>query len=167
MKKTLSLICLIALLQGSAGAQFTRKASDNSTVSVLNSSYLTESLSFQENGKTLFDAGPGQDAGFYKKRQKTHFVIGLVLLGTGLVSGVVGILTANSTNYTNNNGNTAATFFVVSAATGIASIPFMAMAMANHHKSKMAMKNEKTGWGMPPGRSRDLYGLSLSLPLSR
>lgn len=164
MKKITLLAASFALGLFTAKAQFTSVSKDQTAfqqTKIAPPSYFETGQSLE-----LKQTGP-DDASVYRKKSRTNMTIGLVLLGTGLVSGVVGVLVANDNDINSDNGSAAATLFIISAVTGAASIPFMAMAMSNHHKAKAAMKNEKTGWGMPPGKSRDLYGLSLSLPLSR
>ena len=90
----------------------------------------------------------GPDYNLYKKRARTHRTIGLSLLGAGVVLGVTGIIVASADDGDNYNGfgerndDAAATLFLFSAATGVASIPFMILAHANNHKARAILKNQ-------------------------
>jgi len=165
MKQTLILISLIAGLIGTAKAQFTPIASENNPAPAFNSSYLTENLSFPKNSKAMFTAGPVIDPQVYKKRQRTHLTIGLVLLGTGLLSSGAGLLVGNEYDVSSDNGSAAATLFVIGAVTGIASIPFMSLSLAARNKYKAAIKNQPTSYGLPRHTSRHVTGLTVSIPI--
>lgn len=90
----------------------------------------------------------GPDYNLYKKRARTHRTIGLSLLGAGVVLGVTGIIVASADDGDTYNGfgerndDAAATLFLFSAATGVASIPFMILAHANNHKARAILKNQ-------------------------
>ena len=110
---------------------------------------------------------PEKDQAFYKRQSKTQLTIGLVLLGTGLVSSGAALLVANGNDVNSNNGSTIATLFVIGAATGIASIPFMAMSLASHNKAKAFVNNQKTGLGSYTDGNKDVTGVTLSIPIGR
>lgn len=165
MKKSLHLICLFVVLQVTANAQFTSSTSDNNQSLSLNRSYLTESLMFPGNQTNQFNSDPVIDPQVYKKRKRTFLTVGLVLLGTGLISGGAGLLLANDNSYDSRNGDAAATLLVVSAVTGIASIPFMSLSLAANNRYKAAIKSQPTAYGLPRNISKQVTGLSLSIPI--
>lgn len=114
---------------------------------------------------------PNDEYEMYNRRSRTMRVTGLSLLGVGLISGVTALLIA-----TNNDSNrsyeaidrddrTSTTLFVVSAATGIASIPFMILAHANKSKAKAALKTQ--GAYIPGKGTIPVTGVSLAISIGR
>lgn len=167
MKKFISIICLLAFFQAGSHAQFTEAAVEKNPAPAMNRSVLTESLSFSGNEQSLFNAGPGVDPQVYLKRKKTYLTVGLVLLGTGLVSSGVGLLLANDNDIDSDNGSTAATLFIVGAVTGIASIPFMSLSLAANNKYKAAIKSQPTAYGIPRNASKQVTGITISIPIGK
>jgi hypothetical protein len=114
-----------------------------------------------------------KDYNFYKQRARTQRTIGLSLLGVGLLTGAGGLLAAtkevNGNDYAAQDraDRTAATLFVISAVTGIASIPFMIVASASNHKAKLMLKNEKTGLGVPSNVGKEYAALSMTIPIGK
>ena len=113
----------------------------------------------------------GPDYNLYKKRARTHRTIGLSLLGAGVVLGVTGIIVASADDGDNYNGfgerndDAAATLFLFSAATGVASIPFMIIAHVNNSKAKAILKNQ--GACIPGRGTVPVAGVTVSIPIGK
>jgi hypothetical protein len=112
---------------------------------------------------------PPKDHDLYLQRSRNQRITGLVLLGTGLVSSGIAVLlaTSNNTNYNSNNGSTAVALFIIGAATGIASIPFMVLAHVNKNKAKVEVTGQKTGFGLPRNIGKEITGITLSIPIGK
>ena len=114
--------------------------------------------------------GPGEDADFYMQRSKNYRIVGWSTLGAGLVASGAGLLIAtNSSNtfYNDANDNAAAIFFLVGAVSDITSIPFMIMATSYKHKAKAMITSQKTGFGVPGKVSKDITGITLTIPIGK
>lgn len=171
MKKSILMLAVIFLinmgLKAQQGDQFTVK-----TVSFAKkaNTYLTPGVN--SSFLNLTDGGdPVKDYAYYNRQARTMRITGLSLLGAGLVSGVTALLIA--TNYdpnasyeaTERKSRTATTLFVVSAVTGIASIPFMILAHAQKNKARAALSTQKT---FIPGKSNiDITGITVSVPIGK
>lgn len=165
--KRLTSLC-IALLFASLQAM-AQQTENNLATHLFRENVQQASLMFHPANSLLsMQQGPdNRDYSFYNKRSRTHRIIGLSLLGGGVVLGLSGVLVVNNENsndYTRDD-NTASTLFVLSAATGIASIPFMILAHANKSKAKAALKTQ--GAYIPGKGIIPVTGLSLSLSIGR
>ncbi len=113
----------------------------------------------------------GPDYNLYKKRARTHRTIGLSLLGAGVVLGATGIIVASAddndpnTGFGERNDDAAATLFLFSAATGVASIPFMIIAHVNNSKAKAILKNQ--GAYIPGRGTVPVAGVTVSIPIGK
>ena len=167
MKKNIFLLTLVLT------AQLATKAQQNNLSPTANTYPLQLNISKVVNESFLsrsYEGDPVKDYAYYNRQSRNMRITGLSLLGVGLVSGGVALLT--STN--NNTGSyesierkdrTIATLFVVSAVTGIASIPFMIMAHAKKNEARAALSNQKT---FIPGRGNThITGITLSIPLGK
>lgn len=114
----------------------------------------------------IYYSGPDKDYDYYMRKKKNNLTAGLVTLGAGLVLSGIGLITAsNSTNI--DTDATAAVLLIAGAASGIASIPLMIMANVYGHKARLMLKNQKTGFGVPPNMSQDITGITLQIPLGK
>lgn len=113
----------------------------------------------------------GPDYNLYKKRARTHRTIGLSLLGAGVVLGATGIIVASAddsdanTGFGERNDDAAATLFLFSAATGVASIPFMILAHANNHKARAILKNQ--GAYIPGKGTVPVSGVTVAIQIGK
>jgi len=107
------------------------------------------------------------DAQVYLKRKRTFLTVGLILLGTGVVSSGIGLLYSNGNDINSDKSDLAATYYIIGAVTGIASIPFMSLSLAANNKYKAAIKSQPTASGLPRNVSKQVTGLTLSVPIGK
>ncbi|MEO6490974.1 MAG: hypothetical protein ABIO04_13615 [Ferruginibacter sp.] len=116
-----------------------------------------------------------KDYDYYMKRRKINKMVGWSLLGGGLLFSGVGLILAatvpsynyndpNSYNSVERHDNATGVCLVVGAVAGIASIPFMIIATANHNKAKLLMTEQKTGAYIPAIKG-NIKGLTLAIRL--
>ena len=165
-KITLTLALIVAL------SLTTNAQQANGTIRAVNYSTAKPFLKIQSNAVQEDYSVPGnneKDYNFYNRRSKNQRIIGLSLLGAGLVLGVAGILVSSNDNYTDNEkrDRTIRDLFILSAATGIASIPFMVMAHASKNKARAALSSQKTSFGIPGKAEKNITGLTLSIPIGK
>ena len=166
MKKIALIFSLIAAIQFkseaqnilsvAAGSKISFSANNNSTKKIF-----VPAARYSVNDSTL----TVKDHTFYMQKSKNQRTVGLVLLGTGLLASGIGVLVATNAN-SFNQSETAATCFIIGAATGIASIPLMVLAHVNRNKAKLSLSSQKTGFGIPV-KSGDMTGLTLSMNIGR
>ena len=109
---------------------------------------------------------PEKDYNYYMQKRKNNLTAGLVTLGAGLALSGIGLITAsNSTSI--DTDVTAAILLIAGAASGIASIPLMIMAGVYGHKAKLEFKNQKTGFGVPSNVSKNIAGITMSIPIGK
>jgi hypothetical protein len=114
---------------------------------------------------------PDKDADFYFRRSKSQRTVGWVTLGAGVVLSGIGLLVATNNqgatydqygNYSEDDNTTiAAVLLITGGLSGIVSIPFMIMASGNKHKARLMLKNQQTGFGIPPGMNKNITGISM------
>jgi len=110
--------------------------------------------------------GVEKDYAYYLQKKNNHLTAGIVTLSAGLVfSGIGWIITSNSKSVENEDFG--AIFLVAGATFGIASIPLMAIAHGYGSKARLALSNQKTGFGVPAKVSRNITGLTIAIPLGK
>jgi len=109
---------------------------------------------------------PPKDYDYYNRKSRNQRITGLSLLGGGLLLGVAGALVSSSNaNSYQSNGQTAVALFIISAAAGLTSIPFMILAHASKTRARAALSTQKT---YIPGKGNNyITGLSVSLPIGK
>lgn len=158
MKKSILIIHLFILLSFITKAQTDQVATGTNV-------HLT---SYQLLQQSFAQYPPSGDYDHYMHQCHTYRIIGLSLLGAGLVSSALALLETGSTNYKNGNANAAPALFIIGAAAGLTSIPFMILAHASKNKARLAASNQKTGFGpLAPGISKDITGISVSIPIGK
>lgn len=163
MKKTMLLLTILMVLQTITKAQqenqfIAEKLKSNAVPSPAKSSYAFVS----------YKNGPEKDADIFLRRSRNQRIVGWSTLGGGILLSGIGILVANGDYATNNNNaSLAAVLTIAGAVSGIVSIPFMIMASANRHKAHVLLNNTKTGFGVPPGVSNHITGITISLPIGK
>ncbi len=170
MKKIILLPVLIFTLNLVTKAQPEKQFTAVTNIKILKHTALTEDNTFSKNLYSAAKNGPDKDYAFYMHRSKNLRITGVSLLGAGLILGVSGLLVSSSNSNPNNydsRDQTIASLFIASAATGIASIPFMVLASVNKQKAKLMLSNQKTGFGVPAKVSKDITGITLALPIGR
>ena len=166
MKKIALIISLIAAIQFKSGAQNILSVDAGSKISCSANNNSTKKIfvpaaRYIVNDSTL----TVKDHTFYMQKSKNQRTVGLVLLGTGLLASGIGLLVATNSN-SFDQSETAAYCFVIGAATGIASIPFMVIAHVNRNRAKLSLSSQKTGFGIP-FKSGDMTGLTLSMNIGK
>jgi hypothetical protein len=112
--------------------------------------------------------GPDKDHDFYLRRSKNYRIVGWSTLGAGILLSGIGLLAANGDYATNDaNSNTAATLTIAGAVSGVVSIPFMIMASAYKHKARVMVGNQKTGFGVPSNVSKNITGITMTIPIGK
>ena len=119
----------------------------------------TTSKSMYSSGNNL----PDKDYNYYMGKRKDNLTAGLVTLGAGVLFSGLGLLIATPANASLDNAATGGVITAIGAACGIASIPCMIMATVYKHKAKMQLSSQKTGFGVPPGVSRDIVGITFKI----
>ncbi|MEP7236392.1 MAG: hypothetical protein ABI685_00945 [Ferruginibacter sp.] len=110
---------------------------------------------------------PDKDYDYYMRKSKRSRTTGLILLGSGvLISGVGAILSFGNGQgyiYNQSKGDAGAAMLLIGAAAGIASIPFMAIALGHSNKAKAILSSQKTGFGVPSNVSKDIVGVTIQI----
>lgn len=116
-------------------------------------------------------SNPGNDYDYYMRKSKRSRNTGLILLGSGiLISGIGAILSfgnGEGYNYNESRGNAGAAMLLIGASAGIASIPFMAVALGRSNKAKAMLSKQKTGFGLPSNVSKYITGISMTIPIGK
>lgn len=109
---------------------------------------------------------PVKDYAYYMRQKKNNLTAGLITLDAGLaLSGIGWISASNSTSI--DTDATAAILLIAGAASGIASIPLMIIASVYGHKAKLEFRNQKTGFGVPSKVSKNITGITMSIPIGK
>jgi hypothetical protein len=159
MKKTILMLGFIFAIQ------INSKAQQQSQLISVNSLSAAKAVSFSRPNYSL----PDKDHDYYMRKSKRSRNTGLILLGGGvLVSGVGALLAfGNSNTYNESRENTGGVLLLTGAAAGIASIPFMAIALGHSNKAKAMVSSQKTGFGVPGNVSKDIVGITLQIPMGK
>ena len=116
--------------------------------------------------KSMYSSGnnlPDKDYDYYMRKRKNNLTAGLVTLGAGVVFSGIGLLIGTKTNASFDDAATGAVITIIGAASGIASIPCMIMATVYKNKAKVQLSTQKTGFGVPPGVSKDIVGITFKI----
>lgn len=111
---------------------------------------------------------PGKDYDYYMRKSKRSRNTGLILLGGGVLFSGVGALLSfgdNNKSYSESRVDAGIAMLFTGAAAGIASIPFMAIALGRKNKAKAMMSSQKTGFGVPSNVSKDITGITFSISI--
>lgn len=159
MKKSILMLGIISLINTQSQAQ------QPDQFIAVNSLNVTKPVSFSIPAY----GAPNKDADFYMRRSKNYRIVGWSTLGAGLIASGAGLLLAtnNSNYYNSSNEDAAAALFLVGAVSGITSIPFMIMATTYKHKAKAMVSSQKTGFGVPANVSKDITGITLTIPIGK
>lgn len=141
---------------------------------------LTAAVEYNTFSKKMYlsaNTPPDKDADFYLRRSKNQRTVGWVTLGAGVILSGIGLIVATNSeggtydqygNYSeDNNTAIAAVLLITGGLSGIVSIPFMIIASGNKHKARLMLKNQQTGFGVPPGVNKSITGISMVIPLGR
>ena len=166
MKKSIFILGMLTLIHAGLSAQLINQPDAGANRTAIN-----RPVTRTENAFSNFTYLPGSNDpekgyDFYNRKSRNQRITGLSLLGGGLLLGGAGILFAssNSSNY-ESDGQTAAVFFVASAAAGLASIPFMILAHASKNKARAALSNQKTF--IPGKQDKYITGFTISIPVGK
>ncbi len=168
MKKNILLIVLVL------SAHAVTKAQQNDLLLTKTKSPVQLNTALRGNTYTrslypAYENVPKKDHEYYNRKSRNLRTAGLSLLGAGLVLGLSGILVASNDNYADSErrDRTIRTLFVLSAATGIASIPLMVLAHVNKSKARALLSTQKTSFGIPGKAEKNIVGLTLSIPVGK
>jgi hypothetical protein len=171
MKKTILMLGFLFAIQINLKAQQEKQLTPATNFTTLKYTALPEENNFSKNSLSSGNNGPEKDYDYYMKKSKRSRNTGLILLGGGvLISGIGAILSfGNGQGYTYNEskGDAGAAMLLTGAAAGIASIPFMAVALGRSNKAKAMLSKQKTGFGVPSNVSKDITGVTLQIPLGK
>ena len=159
MKKAILMLCFIICINMQLKAQ-----QENQLIAVNSLNTVKSIFSFSSTN----DSDPGKDYDYYMRKSKRSRNTGLILLGGGvLVSGIGALVTFsdNAKEYNQSRVNAGVIMLFTGAAAGIASIPFMAIALGRSNKAKAMMSSQKTGFGLPANVSKDITGITLAITL--
>ena len=106
---------------------------------------------------------PDKDYDYYMRKRKNNLTAGWVTLGSGVLLSGIGLLIGTNANASFDDAATGGIITVIGAASGIASIPCMIMASVYKHKAKVQLSSQKTGFGVPPGVSKDIVGITFKI----
>ncbi|HEX2684744.1 MAG TPA: hypothetical protein VHL77_12455 [Ferruginibacter sp.] len=169
MKKIIVLIALFMAVKLNTKAQ-----QDNQFTASAFLKQPTQDNTFN-NMYSWSNTDPAKDADYYLRKSKNQRTVGWVTLGSGILLSGIGVLILSNDdggsfdaygNYQyDNNTNVGGVILALGAASGIVSIPFMIMASVNKHKARVMLKNEQTGFIVPPGVSKNIPGLSVAIQL--
>lgn len=151
------MLCVIFLINMES------KAQQNNQFSAVSSLITAKAVSFSRPNYSL----PDKDHDYYMRKSKRSRNTGLILLGSGvLISGIGALLSYGKYNtYNANRGETGVAMMLTGAVAGIASIPFMAIALGHSNKAKAMVSSQKTGFGVPANVSKDIVGVTIQIPL--
>jgi len=169
MKKIILALTCVAAIGMTTKAQQTEPSKTIGNYTAARTFLLVPTTTVLENKLTSASNGYDKDYNFYNRRSRNMRIAGLSLLGGGLVLGVSALLVSGNdySTYSDSRDRTITTLFVLSAATGIASIPFMVLAHVNKSKARLAMKNQPTGFGVPANVHKNITGLTMSIPIGK
>ena len=166
MKKTILILATLIACHITTTAQ-----QEQSLISNLNAGIEKNIMVFPGTGQansvsSSVNSNTDNEYESYKPRSRNLRITGLSLLGGGLIMGVSALLiSSNNNSYSDSRDKTITTLFILSAATGIASIPLMVLAHVNNTKARAAMSTQKT---FIPGKGNSyLTGITLSLPVGK
>ncbi|MEO6253698.1 MAG: hypothetical protein ABIO79_10345 [Ferruginibacter sp.] len=166
MKKSILMLAVIFLISIESKAQ----QGQFTTVKTVSNPLSQVMLGVNKPFLREADGGdPVKDYAYYNRQARTMRITGLSLLGVGLATGVIALLISTNNDYNGDyeaaerRDKTATTLFVVSATTGIASIPFMIIAHAKKNEAKATLTKQKT---FIPGKGNTyITGITVSVPI--
>ena len=166
MKKIILVLGLVAATQLQTKAQQGYVQTTASLYPTFKSTSLFQAETSSKNGFSSGNNLPEKDYSYYMKKKKNMLTAGLVTLGAGLALSGVGLITASNSTSIDTDA-TAAILLIAGAASGIASIPLMIMATVYGHKAKLEFSNQKTGFGVPSNVSKNIAGITMSIPIGK
>ena len=103
---------------------------------------------------------PIKDHAFYIHKNKSQKILGFVLLGGGAT-----LLAVAAKGNTSLDGLGA--LVVVGALTTLSSIPLFISSAKNKRRSVFAMTKQKTAFGIPGKVSKNITGITMSIPIGK
>lgn len=167
MKKIILILAVIFLISNKSKAQqLNQEIASTSYTLHKGNTVIKDNLSFNFSDNPGYH-GPAKDYDYYMAKRKNNLTAGLVTLGAGVLLSGIGLLIATPANASLDNAATGGVITVIGAASGIASIPCMIMATVYKHRAKMQLSSQKTGFGVPPGVSKDIVGVTLKIGIGK
>lgn len=125
--------------------------------------------------QSLPDPAPVHDEAFYLKKSRNNRIASICLAGGGVVIAGIGALTFpkdydvffDNGNAKESKADVSTTLIIVGCAALIASIPFTIMASVNKRKANLMVTSQKTGFGVPANVSKEVTGISMTIPIGK
>jgi len=170
MKKIILTLALTCSLFMTTKAQENEKPGTKTEALLTLNNALVLNKTYLPNNYPAGGSGPDRDYKYYVHQSRNRRIIGLSLLGGGLICGVSAILISSNNSsrdyaVVQRTDRTVETLFILSAATGIASIPFMILAHASKNKARAALAGQKTF--IPGKATKYVTGITLSIPIGK
>ncbi len=111
----------------------------------------------------------------YLKKSRNQKTAAWVMMGTGFAALVTGIIVEISNAQKNtdelffgdqNTDNTGIDIAIAGGGLMIGSIPLFVASSRNKNKASLTIKNEKTGFGVPPNVSKNITGITMRVEIS-
>ena len=170
MKNLFLFLGTVFLLNSKSQAQFKDQLTPYTGNSIISLKSINDINTIAEKDYLNMNTPPDKDQDFYLRRSKNYRIVGWSTLGGGIVLSGLGLLIGSSIHANNidyGDYTIPGLLLATGAASGIVSIPFMIMATAYKHKAKLMISNQKTGFGVPSGVSRDITGITISFPIGK
>jgi hypothetical protein len=128
-------------------------------------------MSLKTTGTAIYIPGDTtgivKDPAYYKQKSKNLRTAGLGFLGAGVLLSGIGLLVIGSNDVSSDDAGFGLAIMGLGAISGIVSIPLMVNAHVNGHKARLLLKTQKTGFGVPANVSKDITGITLTIPIGK
>ncbi len=133
--------------------------------------------SLKTTGTTIYTLSDStiivKDYAYYMKKSRNSKIASFSLLGGGFIIAGIGALMYPK-NYdpiwgndatTESKADAATTVIVVGIAAMLTSIPFTILSSVNKRKANLMVTSQKTGFGVPQNVSKDITGITMTIPI--
>ncbi len=162
MKKIILILAFLISIHLETNAQ-----QENQFTTVTYFTTTVKDNTFSKNTYSSGNNGPDKDYNYYIQKSKGQRTTGWILLGTGVGLAGIGLLIGTNQNASFDQAATGGIIAAVGAVLVIISVPVMIIAGANKHKAKLMLSNQKTGFGLPPNVSKDITGITMTIPIGK
>ena len=164
MKKLILILSLIITMHAAVKAQDENQLKTYRHYTALTTVALKGDNTYLIGMYSHSNNAPAKDYDYYMHKRKNNLTAGLVTLGGGLVFSGIGLLMADINSSNDATWEIGGILLITGAVSGLVSIPFMIMAGANKHKARALLNTQKTGFGVPPGVSNSIAGITIQIP---
>ena len=121
------------------------------------------------------DPEPAHDKAYYLKKSRDNRIASLCLVGGGFVIAGIGALSFpkdydiifENSSEKESKADAATALIVVGTAAMLSSIPFTVLASVYKRKANLMITSQKTGFGVPANVSKDITGITLTIPIGK